>query len=234
MLDVDFLLSDYGCAWGKGCKGIHGEPNHGCCAIGVNIGEEELEKVTHYVGLLSKGTWENYGQPWLTRWIGNWRDWFRAPQPNTTLRPDGEGCVFSNSADFSGGAGCAFHIAAMARGESYIGTKPYACWSIPLRLEFDNHTDMYWLRGVGEDDWGYGSNQWWCLDPASVDVEEIAWANHEPVYQRYDEVLAAMFDAEELAPIYVEQVKPMLDHLWKRVPKVTSGVIPVTIRDMSG
>jgi len=235
MLDIEFLMSGYSCAWGSGCKGIYGDPNHGCCQIGVLVDEDERSAMEHYVSLLAPGNWENHGQPWLERWPhGGWRNKLSMnPEMNTTLRPDGKACIFSNSADFAGGAGCALHLAAMARGESYIGTKPYACWSIPIRLSYDEDHNAYWLRGTAMSEWG-DELDWYCMDPNAEDVGAIAWAESEPVYQRYDDVITAMVEMEGFGlTSYLSDVKPVLDHLWERAPKVNSGAVPVTLTSRS-
>ena len=232
MVDVDFMLSGYGCAWGVGCKGIHGDAIHGCCAIGANVLEEEVEEIEQYTEMLAPDVWEHYGVEWLVRRRDTWRDWlpWAEPEYNTALRPDGQACVFSNSPDFPTGAGCALHHAAIRRGDSPVGTRPYICWSIPLRLSWDEENELFWLRGYGMADWGDdGTTDWWCLEPHAVDVESIAWAHTEPLFQRSDEELCAMFSAEEIPGVYEEWIKPLLQGMWDRKPQVKEGVVPVII-----
>ena len=227
MLDIDYLMSGYGCAWGKGCKGIEGDPVHGCCNHGAQIGDEELDAMKHYVSLLTPEVWEHHGHRWLTTERPKW--WSRQTwSAATRLTPDKSTCIFSNSEHFSGGAGCALHHAAIERGDSPIGTKPTACWALPLFLDWDG--EMWWLRGLSTSD--FGDHHWYCMDPDAEDVEEIAWGNQEPLFQRYDAELRAMIDLEE-PEFYDSDILPILQKLWGKTEKVKAGFVPVTIRPRS-
>jgi hypothetical protein len=216
MVDIDFLLSGYGCIWGNGCKGIHndGDGLTGCCSLGVEVQSNEVSKLKDLVSQLTSENWENHGKKWL-----RWKRYGKKFHRNTTLRPDKKGCVFSNSKDFSGGAGCALHIAALERGESYIGTKPEVCWAIPLRLTFTDDPDAFWLTGHNRNDWGGEVDfpKWWCVSDDSPEP----WAHDSPFYHRYHEELLGVFSINNLEGVYEEQVKPILDHLWERAPKMT-------------
>ena len=234
MVDVDFFLSGYGCAYGSGCPGTEGDSAMGCCGHGAEVEEDEVESLSHYVSLLSPGTWEHHGESWVERVRYSWKDWLPWTQPKFNTALTERGCIFSNSKDFDGGMGCALHIAATARGESHVGTKPSPCWMVPIRFEWDEAHEMYWLRAHGDSDWGY-KNDWWCTEPASEDVEQIAWQNKSPVYQRFAEELAAMFDEQELASAYIEDIEPVLHGLWENSGrKVRTGTVPVTISNIGG
>ena len=82
-------------------------------------------------------------------------------------------------------------------------------------------------------EWG-DELDWYCMDPNSEDVENIAWANKEPVYQRYADEIAAMVEMDGFGlDSYLSDGKPVLDHLWERAPKVNNGVAPVTLTSRS-
>lgn len=228
MLDVDFLLSGYGCAFGNGCEGSCNDPASGCCNHGAVMSWDEVDSVEDYVDLLTPEQWEHHGRKWLATDRRKWW-WPKSWDPATRLTPDGHACIFSNSADFAGGAGCALHIAALQRGESHVGTKPFACWQFPLRFDWDDNSETYWLYGLDPEWWGT-EKHWYCLNPDSNDVEAIAWANPNPVFHRYDEELRGVFSENDVPDAYESAVLPVLEKLYERAEKVTSGFVPVTIR----
>ena len=90
-------------------------------------------------------------------------------------------CIFLNRPGFEGGAGCAFHIAALANGDRPLDYKPNVCWQVPLRVE--HHTDESgWvtsqLREWKRRDWGADADlHWWCTDTPD------AFVGKDPVYK---------------------------------------------------
>jgi hypothetical protein len=92
-----------------------------------------------------------------------------------------DACIFLNRPGHPGGAGCALHQAALARGERPIDWKPDVCWQVPLR--YDDYTDdnghtTYLLREWKRRDWGEGGAEfaWWCTD------DEMAFGEDRPVF----------------------------------------------------
>ena len=226
LIDIDFMLSGYECVYGAGCGGINGDPQAGCCHLGAEVEEEEVDVVQNYVQLLNQGNWENYTANWLVRKREGWKDWlpWSKPSYNTAINPLSDTCVFQNSKDFSGGAGWALHLAAKARGESHVGTKPYICWSIPLRLQWVDDVESWLLSSHTRGDWGGDDDWlvWWCIDTSSEDIPfTVAWNNESPLYQRHEEEIATMLALEEIEP---EPLFELLDHLWERKPQVVTPV----------
>ena len=90
---------------------------------------------------------------------------FRDGQRNHTRVVDGA-CIFFNRSGFSGGTGCALHLAAVADGESPLDWKPSVCWQLPLKV--DRRTDAQGsptahLRRWNRSDWGPGgADMAWC------------------------------------------------------------------------
>jgi len=100
-------------------------------------------------------------------------------------------CIFLNRPDHPAGAGCAFHHAAVARGESYLDWKPEVCWQVPMRLDFhrdDNDHLTYILREWKRRDWGAGGADfhWWCTE------DPLAFVGAEPVYRACAEDIVAL------------------------------------------
>jgi hypothetical protein len=116
-----------------------------------------------------------------------------------TKNPDGawvtrvvdDACIFLNRPDHPGGAGCAFHQAAVRRGESYIDWKPEVCWQVPMRLDYhrdDNDHLTYILREWKRRDWGEGGVDfhWWCTE------DDRAFGGHDPVYRSCADDIVAL------------------------------------------
>jgi hypothetical protein len=100
-------------------------------------------------------------------------------------------CIFLNRTDHPGGAGCAFHAAAVRRGESFIDWKPEVCWQVPVRRV--DESDVYGhvtstVREWKRRDWGPGGLEfhWWCTDSPE------AFVGHRPVWQACEDELVAM------------------------------------------
>ncbi len=94
-------------------------------------------------------------------------------------------CIFLNRPDHPNGAGCAFHQAAVSRGESYLDWKPEVCWQVPMRLDYhrdDNDHLTYILREWKRRDWGEGGADfhWWCTEDPLAFVGDDAGVRHLP------------------------------------------------------
>jgi hypothetical protein len=87
---------------------------------------------------------------------GEWQFKHRAPDKLVHKNEEGDlvtalvddACVFLNRPDFDGGPGCAFHVAAANRNESYVGWKPEVCWQLPLRREDEVGVVLRGARGL--------------------------------------------------------------------------------------
>ena len=131
--DLTFLESNWLCIFGQGCQGVLTGPApelvQGCCSYGAHLVDKaDAANVLAKAALLEDGEWQFK---------------HRAPDKLVHKNDDGDlvtalvddACVFLNRPDFDGGPGCAFHVAAANRNESYVGWKPEVCWQLPLRRE---------------------------------------------------------------------------------------------------
>ncbi len=195
MFDLTFLTSRWSCIYGRGCPGIDDAPapelEIGCCSHGAYFSDKADRKRTRelmmqltddewqYKSHANKGPgaiYKNEDGDWVTRVV------------------DGA-CIFQNRAGFAGGAGCAFHKAALNRGERFIDWKPSVCWQAPLRLDYhvdDNDHLTNILREWKRRDWGEGGADfhWWCTE------DDLAFVGAEPVYITLREEIIEMIGEE--------------------------------------
>ncbi|CAN5717960.1 MAG: hypothetical protein ACR2HP_04300 [Ilumatobacteraceae bacterium] len=185
VFDATFLRSNYRCIFGAGCLGILDEPapelGQGCCSFGAHFVDEEdvADVVAKFVrlrpdqmqyhakarrgGFLRAEAVEGGGDVTVTRLV--------------------EGaCIFLNRPGFSGGAGCALHVAALEAGERPLDWKPDVCWQVPLRLEHSTDENGHVtsrLRDWKRRDWGEGGAEfhWWCTESPE------AFVGDEPVFR---------------------------------------------------
>lgn len=178
--DVTWLTSNWQCIYGNGCMGIDEEPDVageiGCCLHGAHFADkDDRKRVAEAAMRLRDDEWqfkaeaERLGGP-IVKDHGDW----------VTRRVDGA-CIFQNRPGFEGGTGCAFHGAAISRGENFIDWKPEVCWQVPIRLDFhidDNEHETNILREWKRRDWGEGGDDfhWWCTE------DQRAFVGAEPVY----------------------------------------------------
>jgi hypothetical protein len=179
MFDVTFLLSPWTCIFGHGCQGVLTGPaaelSQGCCSYGAHFtGDEDVARVKAAAATLSAKDWQ-------------FAD--RARRGVVTRQPDGtrvtrlvdDACIFLNRPDHPGGAGCALHRAALARGIPPMRLKPDVCWQLPLRREDSTDASGRVTSVVTQWDrrhWGEGGEEfhWWCTEAPE------AFAGSEPVY----------------------------------------------------
>ncbi len=171
--DLTFMLSQYGCIWGCGCPDITGQGTlRGCCVLGVEIyrgrgddaGREDLEMIRDRVAQLTDEDWQNRREG-LRR--GGRDPWGKARfQPDSVhTRIHRGACIFHNRPDHPAGAGCAFHVAALRRGEDPLDWKPQICWQVPLFFETDETARITVVRPSRTADWGQeGIIDWWCTE----------------------------------------------------------------------
>lgn len=179
-VDRDFVTSNWTCIWGRGCLGILAEPapelNQGCCSVGAHLdGDEEAATIGGLAATLDPELFEHHEEAAAG---GVYAD---AARTNTRV-VDGA-CIFLNRPGFSGGEGCALHLAALADGESPLDWKPSVCWQLPIRVEWTAPADSpdgrehARLRAWSRADWGDdGDPMHWCCTEG-----ERAYVGTEPV-----------------------------------------------------
>ncbi len=169
MFDLTFLLSNYRCIFGEGCKGVHEEDTehlgHGCCSHGAHFADKaDRKRIKGLIERLDDSQWQfrreaaELGGAVFRNDDGEW----------VTHTHDGA-CIMLNRDDFERGVGCALHIAALDHDERPLDWKPEVCWQLPLRLthhvdEVEHSTQT--LREWKRRDWGDGGDEfhWWCTD----------------------------------------------------------------------
>lgn len=204
MFDVDFMLSGFGCIYGRGCRSIDVELDRsetlGCCVHGAHLlDKEDRKNVAAKASKLTEDEWQYHhraakkGGPLRKTKKGDW-----------VSRKVAGACIFLNRSDFAGGSGCALHAAAERRGERPMDWKPDVCWQVPIRTEV--HTDDYgyetvMVRPWQRRDWGPGGEDfnWWCIeDVAAYDHDDCLYVRcsdelselvGEPIYNRLAEEL---------------------------------------------
>ena len=195
----EFLMSNWTCLYGRGCKGILDHDatyrNEGCCSLGAHFGDgrpgqDEAMRISAYAALLDDERWQYHdagradhrpdgGDEPVAGIFGD------ADRTHTRV-VDGA-CVFLNRPGFAGGEGCALHLAALDAGESPIDWKPSVCWQLPLRVDWalvdeadpdgpETATVRRWTRA----DWGdHGTTMAWCCTERADGGE--AYCGDEPV-----------------------------------------------------
>lgn len=180
VFDATFLRSSWSCIYGNGCKGVLDadatDLAQGCCSYGAHfIDDEDVQTVVASSARLRPHHWQFIRKGKAGGVLAT-----EDGVPVTRL-VDGA-CIFLNRPGFEGGAGCAFHHAALEWGERKMDLQPDVCWQLPLRLE--DHTDDHGyltstLREWKRRDWGPGGEEfhWWCTET------DEAFVGTEPVYR---------------------------------------------------
>lgn len=194
--DEDFLTSRWRCIWGEGCKGIEDEPDEthqwGCCSVGAQLLDDDEARMIDALGrALDPAGFEQHA---LAAEIGVLNETGRH------TRVVADRCIFHNSVDFDGGAGCALHLAALADGENPIEWKPSVCWQVPLKVERSDETQRAHLRSWQRSDWGPGGETmaWCCSDP--VEAPE-AFTGGSPVFVSLADELRALLGRSAYAAL---------------------------------
>ena len=206
LFDTGFLLSNYHCIYGQGCRSIDVEPDPtetlGCCVHGAHfVDGADRRRVAAHARQLDDDEWQHHGRaakrggPLKKNKKGEW-----------VTRKAGGACIFLNREGFAGGAGCALHVAALNRGERPLDWKPTVCWQVPIRL--DVHTDDYGyetvlVRAWQRRDWGPGGDEfnWWCTEA------DEAYTAAAPVYETAREELVELVGDDVYARLVVELEK---------------------------
>ena len=160
--DVGFLRSNWACIWGRGCLGILSEPaaelGQGCCSVGAEFEDEAEARLIGALGAtLSPERFQYHAE---ARSGGVYSE----DRKNTRVI-DGA-CIFLNRPGFSGGAGCALHLAALDERERPLDWKPAVCWQLPVKVDWalgDGDVEVATVRRWGRPDWGdEGTTMAWC------------------------------------------------------------------------
>lgn len=194
--DRSFLLSRWMCIWGRGCLGILDVPspdlNQGCCSIGAELGDEdEAHLISALAAMLRPGEFEH-------RVEADAAGVFADHTCTSTRVVDGA-CIFFNHPGFTGGSGCALHIAALARRESPTEWKPSVCWQLPIKVDWEPDGDdreVATVRRWTRADWGAeGDEMHWCCTEG-----ELAYVGDRPVVESLEDELSTLVGRE----VYVE------------------------------
>lgn len=175
LFDLSFLRSGWRCTFGTTCQGTEPDDHgaRGCCAHGAHVVDDrERDRILDWAQALSPTVWKNYGRVGLTTdpaGDGELPGLFELVDEDLATRRVDDACVFLNDRDFSGGHGCALHIAAVQRGERPIDNKPTVCWQLPFRVEYHEDevgTQTVTIRAWRRSDWGAGGAAfgWWCTE----------------------------------------------------------------------
>ena len=194
VFDVTFLLSRWECVYGRGCQGVLTGPSpeleQGCCSYGAHFTDAaDVARVEAAAASLGPDA----GQ---FRREGRRRGVTKTSRSGeVTSRLVAGACVFLNRPGFPGGAGCALHRAALARGRRPLDMKPDVCWQLPLRREDRVEADGRVTSTVGEwgrRQWGAGGAEfhWWCTEAPE------AFGATQPVYRAMADELTELVGPE--------------------------------------
>jgi hypothetical protein len=186
--EAAFLQSSWTCIWGRGCLGILDVPTpelqQGCCSIGAELDDDEdAMTVSALAATLDPSVWQHHGA------VDEHDVFSDATRTNTKL-VDGA-CIFLNRPGFTGGPGCALHLAALAADESPIDWKPAVCSQLPLHVDWDPLPDgreSATVRRWSRADWGKeGTTMAWCCTE-----EPEAYVGERPVIDSLADELVAI------------------------------------------
>jgi hypothetical protein len=194
--DVAFLRSNWTCIWGRGCLGILPKPSpelgQGCCSIGAEFEDEDEARMIGALGAtLDPERFQYHAEAKAGGVYGD--------ATRTGTRVVDGACIFLNRPDFSGGAGCALHLAALDADERPQDWKPAVCWQLPIRVDWapgDEGTEVATVRRWERADWGAeGDTMAWCCTEG-----DRAYVGDRPVI----ESLAAELEGTVGTEVFVE------------------------------
>lgn len=193
-IDMDFARSNWQCIWGDGCEGIleqrAAELNQGCCSVGAHLVDDEEARLIGALGLmLDPARFQHHAAAEAGGVL--------ADGPQAATRVVDGACIFFNKPGFSGGVGCALHLAAEDEGESAMDWKPSICWQAPLKVDVDAD-GVKTLRPWRRSDWGPGEQLAWCCTEANQgpDTGPSAYVGDEPVAETLHDELVGMLGPE--------------------------------------
>jgi hypothetical protein len=194
--DRAFLTSRWTCLWGRGCLGIADEPAEelglGCCSVGAELSDpDEARLIAALAATLDPVRFEHHLE---ADEAGIFSD-----DTRTNTRIVDGACIFLNRPGFSGGAGCALHLAALAAAESPTDWKPSVCWQLPIKVDWEpghGGGEMATVRRWTRRDWGpEGETMAWCCTEGTR-----AYVGDQPVIESLGRELEAITGTE----VYVE------------------------------
>jgi hypothetical protein len=161
--DTAFLRSKWTCIWGRGCLGILPEPSpelgQGCCSVGAEFEDEDEARLIGALGATLDPLRFQYHAEAQAGGVFN-------DVSRTGTRVIDGACIFLNRPGFSGGAGCALHLAALDGGERPQDWKPAVCWQLPIKVDWevvDGGSEVANVRRWTRGDWGAeGGTMAWC------------------------------------------------------------------------
>lgn len=190
--DLTWLTSSWTCIFAGGCQGIYADrPDDGCCTLGAHFTDrDDVRRVAVIAAELDEETWQHH--PGSVRR----RDWTEKEDEATKTKVVDGACIFLNRPGFSGGTGCALHLAADDAGESPIDWKPSVCWQLPVRVDWamqpdgvEHATVRRWSRA----DWGdEGETMAWCCTEDDTTNDDGAYVGEQPVIESLAEELAGI------------------------------------------
>lgn len=204
--DLTFMLSKYQCSYGVGCHGVAGDPDIGCCNIGVTISShgEFNRMVTEAIRVRNEGMWyqgakfsddEVLEEAFYVNGDDNEDD---ETYGGTKIK--GRACIFHNPPDNELGipGGCAFHAAALVRGDAPEDHKPIACYQYPIHYaEYDDDEGRYRIAPIHIDEASMADGGcWWCID----DPENYIGDDH--VFMTMRETLIRMSSMNVWSKLY--------------------------------
>jgi hypothetical protein len=197
--DLSWLLSNWECVFGRGCKGVvQGRADDGCCSHGAFFsGTADEARVRSAAGELTPDDWQRFGTTKLVS-----VDTLDDAPARRTRAVDGA-CVFLNRPDFHGGAGCSLHRMALRTGRHPLETKPDVCWQLPVSAGSEATKEggrRTTITEFGRSSWGEGGADlhWWCTEAA------VAHHGRAALFESYGPELRALIgDAayDELAAL---------------------------------
>jgi len=194
--DDTFLTSQWTCIWGRGCLGILDEPaaelGQGCCSVGaVPDGDDEAMRISALADTLGADVFQFRAEATA--------DGIFADDTRGATRLVEGACIFLNRPGFSGGSGCALHVAALKADESPIDWKPSVCWQLPIKVDWSDDGaggEVATVRPWNRADWGpEGDTMAWCCTEGT-----LAHVGDRPVVESLAEELEAVVGT----PVYVE------------------------------
>ncbi len=185
---MEFMASNWTCIWGQGCEGILPERaaalGQGCCSVGAELLDDEATLIGALGASLDP---ERFQFASAAAEGGVFAD----NERRATRVVDGA-CIFLNRPGFSGGEGCALHLAAIDEGESPIDWKPAICWQLPLKVDVGDD-GVQRLRAWRAADWGDEPVAWCCTDQ---DAGPSAFVGSGPVAESLGDELRALVGPE--------------------------------------
>jgi hypothetical protein len=218
------LTSSWTCIYGRGCQGIYADrPDDGCCTLGAHFADNDDEK------RVRKAVKRLTAQQWQHRPDGRAAGWTETdPDSARKTRVVDGGCIFLNRPEWSGGAGCALHVLAVAEGREPLELKPDVCWQLPLRRSYRDverpDGTTYLEVTVAEYDrrgWGAGGHDldWYCSGNPQAHV------GTQPVFRSLRAELVELIGvkAYEVLAKHCEQFLAARTHLPLLVHPATSA-----------